>query len=156
MQAKQGICPIPLGRQVFSCPQESRATTCVAWEDTLNVLPSPNSFFPQFYVLGMMAVGWNIPVVSWGHLFWLVSSQPCLLCTPSLLTGGVGWGAGKGLDPAEALLSNNENSCVLSTLFPAQNQHLAPCLPVWRKLPLSQPKPAQKEIGTSKNYFNHY
>lgn len=51
-KAKQGIHPpVPMGRQAFRYPRESKATSRVTWEDPWNVLPSPTSFFPQFCVL---------------------------------------------------------------------------------------------------------
>lgn len=47
-KAKQGIHPpVPMGRQAFRYPQESKATSRVTREDPRNALPSPTSFFPQ-------------------------------------------------------------------------------------------------------------
>lgn len=51
-------------------------------------------------------------------------SSPSSLCTPSLFSGGVVWGAEKSLT-VQVLVSNDLNIPLLSTLFWSQIQHIA-------------------------------
>lgn len=67
-----------------------------------------------------------------------VSSQ--LLVSPQLPHWQGGTRTRKGLGSLQALLTNNYNIPILSSLFPAQFQDTAPCQLLWRKLPLSQRK----------------
>ena len=90
---KQGIhSPLPIGRQVFSHPQESRAPSCVmvTWEDKHHRSEHPPlSFFPSFICWAWCHMVWNIPLVSWGQL-----SRLCPLpasCAPPA-SSLVGWG----------------------------------------------------------------
>lgn len=143
--------PSSIGRQAFRYPQESKATSRVMWEDPWDVLPF--IYLHLSPVLCVVLVRLNIPVVSWGQLFWLVSSQ--LLVHPQ---SSRWWGrmrSRKRSWPCATLLSSNKNNCVLP-IFAGTKSNLAPYLQLWRKLTLSQPKPAQKEKGTFKNYFNNY
>lgn len=82
-------------------------------------------------------------------------SPPSFLCIPNLLTVGVGWEAGRGLDPVQALLSNNKNNSVLP-IFASTKWKPSLGLATLQKINSIQAKPAQKEKGMFKNYFNHY
>lgn len=80
----------------------------------------------------------NIPWISWDGLSCL-RPLPTACAPPA--SSVVGW------DERQQrlwlyVLSNNENISILSTLFPAPIQNTAPYLLLWRKLILSQPKPA--------------
>ena len=100
-KAKQEIdSPLPMGRQVFSHLQESRAPShvTVTWEETNAITPNvpPSFFFPQLYMLSMTSYGLEYPCGQLGSAVPAVS-PPNFLCTPSLLAGGVGWEAEKAL-----------------------------------------------------------
>lgn len=70
-----------------------------------------------------------------------LSPLPRACASPaSLLVGGMR--GNKCFGSMWALLTNNENISVLSTLFPAPIQSTTPYLLLWRKLILFQPKPA--------------
>lgn len=78
-KAKQGIFPaFPMGRQMFSHPQESRARShiIVTWENKCH-RSKHSSFLSSslhFVYWAWYHRVWNIPLDSWDHLFWL-----CLL-----------------------------------------------------------------------------
>ena len=81
-KAKPGIhSPLPMGRQVFSHLQESRAPSRVmgSWEDKHHNSKHPSlpSSSPSFIGWAWRHIAWNIPWVSWGQL-----SQLCPLPTP--------------------------------------------------------------------------
>jgi len=82
---KQGIHSLlPIGRQVFSQLQESRASSCVTvtWEDKMPYLNVPplSFFFPQLYMLSMMSYGMEYPFGQLGSAV-LAVSPPNFLCT---------------------------------------------------------------------------
>lgn len=90
-QSKQGIhLSVPMGRQVFSHCQESRApsSVMVTQEDKCHLFECPllPSSSPRFMV-NMMAHGKDYPLGEW------VSCPSCVhfqsLWTPNQLTGGV-------------------------------------------------------------------
>lgn len=60
-------------------------------------------------------------------------SPPSFLCIPNLLTVGVGWEAGRGLDPVQALLSNNKNNSVLP-IFASTKWKPSPVLATLQKI----------------------
>lgn len=109
--SKAGIdSPLPMVRQVFSHPQESRAPphVMVTWEDKLQhfVHLSFSSFSSlQLCMLSMMPYVMGYTSASWGQLS---HSSHNILCSPSPLSGGVG--GRKGPDSVSALLSNNKTS----------------------------------------------
>lgn len=72
-KAKLGIhLPLPMGRQVFGHPQESRAPShvMVTWEDKCHRSehPSPTSFFFPSVLCAKHDhyMVWNAPLVRWG------------------------------------------------------------------------------------------
>ena len=90
-KAKQGIhSPLPMGRQVFSHPQESRAPShiMVTWEDKCHnarcppFLPSSPSLYTQHDIMV-----WNIPLASSGQLSWLCP-LPMSRAPPALSLAG--------------------------------------------------------------------
>jgi len=102
-KTKQGIHSLlPISRQGFSHPQDSRAPShiTVTWEDKHHPV-TPN--LPPFLLLSPALhakhnVIWHgiSPSVSWGQLSRLCSPRNTL-CTPSLLTSGAGREAAKTL-----------------------------------------------------------
>ena len=89
-QNKEFTSVLPIGRQLFSHLQESRASSClmVPWEDKCHH-SEHTPFFSLLYMLSMSGMVWNIPLVRWGQLSWLYP-PPSFLCTLSLLASGVG------------------------------------------------------------------
>jgi len=93
-KAKQGIQSLlPMGRQVYSHLQESRALSrvMITWEDKRHhskslpfLLLSP----PLLYMLSMTPYGMEYPFGQLGSAV-LAVSPPSFLCTSSLLTGRV-------------------------------------------------------------------
>ena len=100
-KAEQGFHSLlPISRQMFSHPQESRAPPLIAvtLEDKhrhSKCPPLPSSS-PSILLLSIMSHGMEYP---FGHLASAVPvvSPPSFLCTPSLLAGGVGWEGEKAL-----------------------------------------------------------
>lgn len=74
-------------------------------------------------------------------LLWNCWSPICLYKSQSSFNWWDGVRRKKGLDTMWALLGSNENIPVLSTLFSAQIQNIAPYEVLWRKLTLSLQKP---------------
>lgn len=129
-KAKQGShSPFPM----FSHPQGSRAPShiMVTQEHKHHHYKHPSS--PSFICTVQHHMARSVPLVSWSQLSWLCP-LPYSLCTPSLLTGAVGWNR-KGLEAVQALLSNNrEHPCVISTI-PCwfENQNPIPYELLWIK-----------------------
>lgn len=102
----------------------------VMWEDKCHHYKHPS---PSFKCTVQHHVARNVSLFSWSQLSWLCL-LPYSLCTPSLITGAVGWNR-KGLEAMQALLAVTENIPVLSALFHAdlQIQNTIPYELLWRK-----------------------
>lgn len=138
LKAKQEIHKsLLMGTQMFSRPQDSRAPSSQQWLGKVNTQcecsPIPSSP-PSFTCWAWCEIVWDIPQVGWVRCPSCVPSW--LLCTPSLLTDGVGWEAIKDLTLC------NLCSAVMKTLpmlFPTKIQTKLK----WIKLPLPLIKQAQ-------------
>ena len=135
-KANQGIHSLlPIGRQVFSHLQESKATSrvMVTWEDKRHhsECPLPSSFFPQLCMLSVTSYGMEYPFGQLGHL-----SQPCHL--PAFRASG-----SMRSQKVLGCLATTKNISMSSPLFSSQIQNAALYQLPERKLSLSQPKPGQ-------------
>ena len=135
-EANQGIhSPLPMGRQVFSHPQDSRAPSrvTVTWKDKRHrsecCLPTPFLFPQAPYKLSMTSYGMKYPFGQFGSPV-LCVSPPNSLCTPSHPAGRAVREAEKALalckHRSTATCLYNKHISVLSTLFPAQIQNISP------------------------------
>ena len=96
-KANQGVHSLlPIGRQLFSHLQEITCNRVLGRQMPSLQMSSPSFFFPPLYTLSMTSCGTEYPC---GHLGSAVPAvpPPHSFCTPSLLTGGVGWEAEQAL-----------------------------------------------------------
>lgn len=113
---KQGIhSPLPMGRLLFSPPQESRAPShiTVTWDSKchhskclLFLLLPPTFIVDCDFVWCGMSLGSAVPAVS----------LPSFLYIPSLLTGGVVWEVETSLLLYKHYLTRLKHPCVISTV----------------------------------------
>lgn len=77
--------------------------------------PFSCSFTPDFYCWAWFHVAWDSPSITLSQLSWFCHLPISGTC--SLLTEGEEWRKWENLDGLQTLLSNSQNTGVLSTLF---------------------------------------
>ena len=120
-KAKQGIHSLlPIGRQVFSHLQESRAPSrvTVTWEDKRHhaQCPPPSFFFPQLIYWAWRHMVWNSPLASLGQLSWL-----CPL--PASCASGRAWNAKKSLASINITQQQLKHQCVINIILMLNPKH---------------------------------
>ena len=92
----------------------------------------PSFFFPQLCMLSMLSYGMEYPFGQLGSAVPAVS-PPNFLCTPSLLAGGVGWGAEKALTQCEHCSAVTKTSLNYQHCFQHYSKH-SPMLATVKKI----------------------